>query len=354
VLTRTVDSYTLIVARSDVEVDEIAAIIEQAFWVAAACTAAVALAGGLLLGWRAQRRVERFSTALDAVAHGNLDKRVRAKGRGGDDLDRIARDLNSTLDRLHSLVTSMKHVTVDIAHDLKSPIARLRNQLADALTKVDGNAAVQGDIGEAIGEADRISATFDSLLKIAQIESGERREHFVPFDLAERVRQVVDLYVPVAEDAGDVLMLEAEPPKPLPVHGDPSLVGQLLVNLIENSIRHSPGGTRIVVSARQTKQGAALSVADNGPGIAESEYDNVLKRFYRLDKSRGTRGSGLGLALVAAVTEVHDAELHLSSASPGLKVTVLFPSPTVLRPGATAAKKPGAQGWTATGAIAPR
>ena len=178
-----------------------------------------------------------------------------------------------------------------------------------------------------------------------EFESGERREHFATFDLGARVRQVVDLYVPVAEDAGYLLKLDMDPDVPLGVYGDGSLVGQLLVNLIENSIRHSPAGTQITVSARSGKLGVQLCVADNGPGIAEAEHANVLKRFYRIDKSRGTSGSGLGLALVAAVAEVHGAELNLADASPGLIVTALFPNAASFAFGPAARKKPRPPYW---------
>jgi signal transduction histidine kinase len=221
----------------------------------------------------------------------------------------------------------MQSVTVDIAHDLRSPIARHRNRLAEVLAKPGLSSEVVQDIEGAIGEMDSIVETFDSLLRIAQLESGERLQSFERLDLEQVLQQISDLYLPVAEDAGCALVRSIAPDeRPLIVDGDPQLLSQLLINLIENAIRHCPQRTQIVIGAAREEAGIAITVADDGPGIPEGERSRVFERFYRLDRSRGSPGSGLGLALVAAISRLHGAEISILDNEPGLRVRVVFPA----------------------------
>jgi signal transduction histidine kinase len=326
VLGQTVGNSTLIIARNDSAVYEIGDIIENAFLVGAAIMALSALLAGLLIGVRAQKRVEAFSKTLDAVAQGDIKSRVDVVSTGGDDIDHIARKLNLTLDHLSSAMLSMQQVTVDIAHDLKSPIARLRNRLTDCIAHIEPEQDAKKDLLEAIGEADQISHTFDAMLRIAQIESGERRQHFEGLDLEKVVNRAVDIYAAVVEDAGGRLSIRADKSHMGRVIGDAQLILQLLANLIENSINHSQGAPQITLTIAAHPGGATLSVADNGPGIPAAERERVQERFYRLDKSRSSKGTGLGLALVAAVANLHGAKLSLSDNNPGLLATIDFPA----------------------------
>jgi signal transduction histidine kinase len=285
-----------------------------------------ALLAGLLIGVRAQKRVAAFSKTLDAVSQGQINSRVDVVPAGGDDIDHIARKLNLTLDHLSSAMLSMQQVTVDIAHDLKSPIARLRNRLIDCIAHFESEQNAKKDLLEAIGDADQIAQTFDAMLRIAQIESGERRQHFESLDLAKVVDRAVEIYGAVVEDAGGRLSIIANEAHAGRVVGDEQLILQLLANLIENSVNHCSSPPQIILTIGAHPGGTALSVADNGPGIPAAERERVQERFYRLDKSRSSKGTGLGLALVAAIANLHGAKLNLSDNNPGLRATVDFPT----------------------------
>jgi signal transduction histidine kinase len=326
VLGQTVGNATLIIARNDSAVYEIGDIIQNAFLVGAVIMALSALLAGLLIGVRAQKRVEAFSKTLDAVSQGEINSRIDVVPAGGDDIDHIARKLNLTLDHLSSVMVSMQHVTVDIAHDLKSPIARLRNRLTDCIALMHPEQEAKKDLLEAIVDADRISHTFDAMLRIAQIESGERRQHFELLDLSKVVDRAVEIYAAVVEDAGGRLSVEADKTHAARVFGDGQLILQMLANLIENSVNHCQGAPQISLTLGAHPGGTTLSVADNGPGIPAAERERVLERFYRLDKSRSSKGTGLGLALVAAVANLHGAKLNLSDNNPGLLATIDFPA----------------------------
>jgi signal transduction histidine kinase len=326
VLGQAVGDATLIIARNDSAVYEIGDILENAFLVGAAIMALSALLAGLLIGVRAQKRVAAFSKTLDAVSQGQINSRVDVVPAGGDDIDHIARKLNLTLDHLSSVMLSMQQVTVDIAHDLKSPIARLRNRLIDCIAHIEPEQDAKKDLLEAIGDADQISHTFDAMLRIAQIESGERRQHFESLDLSKVVDRAVEIYGAVVEDAGgqiSVITAEAHAGR---VVGDQQLILQLLANLIENSVNHCNGAPQITLTIAAHPGGTTLSVADNGPGIPAAERERVQERFYRLDKSRTSKGTGLGLALVAAIANLHGAKLNLSDNNPGLLAAVDFPA----------------------------
>ena len=324
VLGQKVGDATLIIARNDSAVYEIGDILENAFLVGAVIMALSALFAGLLIGVRAQKRVEAFTKTLDAVSQGQINSRVDVVPAGGDDIDHIARKLNLTLDHLSSAMLSMQQVTVDIAHDLKSPIARLRNRLIDCIAQIEPEQDAKKDLLEAIGDADQISHTFDAMLRIAQIESGERRQHFESLNLAKAVDRAVEIYGAVVEDAGGRLSVIADKNHAGRVVGDEQLLLQLLANLIENSLSHCQSAPRITLTISAHPGGTTLSVADNGPGIPESERERVKERFYRLDKSRSSKGTGLGLALVVAIANLHGAKLNLSDNSPGLLVTIDF------------------------------
>jgi signal transduction histidine kinase len=244
---------------------------------------------------------------------------VPVKG-SDDDLDRLAITFNRMLDRIAALMESVKQVSSDVAHDMRTPLTRLRNRLEAGLAAPqERDVAMEG----ALADLDAILETFAAILRIAQIESGARRAAFGPCDLTAIARTVVDAFAPSAEDARQALSLAAG--SPVRVDGDPELLTQMLVNLVENALRHAGPGAHIEVGVRRTAGGAVLTVTDNGPGVPAAERERLFDRFYRLEHSRSTPGSGLGLALVAAVAKLHDAEVRLLDAAPGLEARISFP-----------------------------
>ncbi|MEC7762530.1 MAG: HAMP domain-containing sensor histidine kinase [Pseudomonadota bacterium] len=282
-------------------------------------TVLISLGIGALIARASARRVERIEGVLDRIATGDLAARSRETGEG-DDLSRIGARVNRMAVKQEAATEALRQVTTDIAHDLRTPLQRIGVTLQDLEDRLpDGEAR---DLAAAAGEeADRAVSVFRALLQIAQIEGGGAKDRFKPVNLASVATRIAELYEPSAEDRDDTFTVDV-PEAPVMVRGDADLIGQALANLIENALRHTPAGgaVRIVVTPDGT-----LSVTDSGPGIPEAERDKVLRRLYRLERSRTTPGNGLGLALVAAIAESHDAGLDLDDAAPGLKVTLRFP-----------------------------
>ncbi|WP_304176886.1 HAMP domain-containing sensor histidine kinase [Phenylobacterium aquaticum] len=275
--------------------------------------------GGYALSRDVHRRLAAISGTAEAIIDGDLARRVPVQG-SDDDLDRLALTINRMLDRIAALMESLKQVSNDVAHDLRTPLNRLRQRLEAGLAAPDERAvALEGGLAD----LDSILDTFAALLRIAQIEGGARRAAFRRCDLSEIARTVVEAFAPSAEDGRQSLTLGVE--GPVPVDGDVELLTQMLVNLVENALRHAGPGARIQVGATAGEGAAVLSVADDGPGVPEAEHARLFDRFYRLERSRSTPGSGLGLALVAAVARLHGAEVRLADAHPGLIARVTFP-----------------------------
>ena len=293
--------------------------IVRAFGWGIAITVLLAAGGGAVLGVGFLRRIEAINRTTRSIMDGDLSKRVPASG-GGDEMDHLAINLNAMLDRIQVLMESLKQVSDDIAHDLRTPLSRLRHRLEDARVKAGSDGEVV--IGQAIAELDAILETFSALLRISQIEAGARRAAFSDVSLGQIVSTVSETYAPVAEDRGQ--RLEAIIDRTLSIHGDRELLTQMVANLIENPISHCPAGVEITVELRQEGGRPVLCVADTGPGIPASERERVFRRFYRLEASRTTPGSGLGLALVKAVANLHGASVELSDNHPGLRVNVRF------------------------------
>ncbi len=283
----------------------------------------VAFAGGAVIAMRVQRRLEVAEMTMNRVAEGDLAARIPLT-KAGDDVDHLAEQVNGALARLSSLVDGMRQVSSDIAHDLRTPLNRLQMRIAEARDRTAKGQDATGALEAAAGESEAIGRTFSALLRIAQIEAGARRERFSKVDVGALLGSVADVYADVAEDAGLTLHW-AVPEVALPVSGDAELLTQAFANLIENALRHCPKGTVISCSARKLGGMAELSVRDTGPGIPESERTHVLQRLYRLQRSRTTPGSGLGLSLVKAVADLHGATLTLADAQPGLCVKLSIP-----------------------------
>ncbi|MBX6747657.1 MAG: HAMP domain-containing histidine kinase, partial [Acetobacteraceae bacterium] len=290
----------------------------------------IGLLGGIVMGRGVVLRAARMEAALAAVEAGEISRRVPAR-EGGDEFDRLATRINATLDRLQALMDTVRQVTDDIAHDLRTPLTRLRQRLEAALRTAphgepEQEAPWRETIEGALADCDRILGIFAALLRIAQVESGARRAAFKRFDLTAVAETVAEVYAPAAEEREQRLETRLQPG--LAAWGDPELITQMLANLLENAVVHGRQGGSILLSlAPGPNGGAVLEVADDGPGIPEAERERVLRRFHRLDAARSRPGSGLGLALVAAVAELHGIHLSLGDNKPGLRVRLEIPPP---------------------------
>jgi signal transduction histidine kinase len=284
-----------------------------------AIVASLGLGGAALIAWRFDRRLGRVQDALAAYGSGDMSRRLPV-GKSGDELDRVARGVNTVLDRLATVMETTRQVSADVAHDLKTPMTRLRHHLADAEGASPGE--VKDVIRAAAAEAEHIIDTFEALLRLSEIEVGARRARFDKVDLSDVLEMVADAYGPDAEQTAHRIETAIKPQ--LHVHGDRELLTQAFANLVENAIRHSGKGATICVTAAANGVTVQAAVSDNGPGVPMSERERVLRRFGRLEASRSTPGTGLGLTLVNAIADLHGARLQLSDNRPGLKVTITF------------------------------
>lgn len=284
---------------------------------------ALALVTAIIANRLVARRVDLIAGSANAIVEGNLKHRVPITS-AGDDFDRLSQTLNAMLDRIQSLMESLEQVTNDIAHDLRTPLGRLRQGLEQLQRDPSASGSdYAAAVDRAIAEADGLLATFTALLRIAQIEGGARRSAFRTFDLSDALRAVFDAYELSAEDRGHRLHADIEPA--IKINGDRDLIVQMIANLIENALAHTPAGTDICVSLKRRAGHIAAEVADHGPGVPEEERNNIFRRFYRREVSRTTPGTGLGLSLVAAVGKLHGARIEASDNNPGLRIAILFP-----------------------------
>jgi signal transduction histidine kinase len=282
----------------------------------------LALGGGLLIGGIFLRRMDRVNQALQRIMNGAQDERVPPIGMGAE-FSRLTRNMNLMLGRTQALMDGLRQVSTDIAHDLRTPLGRLRQHL-ESMRDLHGPEALEGAIDDALAQVDEVLATFHALLRIGQIEGGAGRARFETVNLSAVMERVHLAYETAAEDAGKSFNAEITPD--LEIHGDPQLLTQLFANLIENALRHAGEGAEISMRLASVDGAVTATVADNGPGIPTAEHGRVVQRFYRLDASRSTAGSGLGLSLVAAIAELHGADLRLRDNSPGLLVELQFPN----------------------------
>jgi signal transduction histidine kinase len=288
-----------------------------------AASIGLALVGGLIMSGRLMRRIEKISMTSRSIIGEDLRQRLPVT-RAEDELDHLAGSINAMLDRIAALMNDLRQVTTDIAHDLRTPLTRLRQRLELAVRPGEDAAAARLTLESAVAEIDSILAIFGALLRIAQIEASNRRIGFKAISLSELLGAVAELYRPMAEENGQILIETIEPS--LQVQGERELLMQLFANLIENALRHTPRGSTIALVARRTDRWTQVSVTDDGPGIPENLRGKVLQRFFRLESSRTTVGHGLGLSMANAIVKVHDATLELTDAGPGLRATVLLPS----------------------------
>ena len=282
----------------------------------------LALIGGLVVGTLFLRRLDGVNNAIERILQGSMSERLPAIGMGGE-FDVLLTNLNRMLDRIEALMSGLRQVSTDIAHDLRTPLTRLRQRLEDMKEGLGRPELIsEAKIDEAIEQMDSILAIFRALLRISTLEAGVGKQRFAEVDLSEILERIFHAYRPVAEDSGHNLSADIEPA--LDVLGDGELLTQAITNLIENGLAHTPSGSHIRLSLARTGDGITLAVVDDGPGIPASEHEMVLRRFYRLDGSRHSPGSGLGLALVKAIAALHEARLKLSDNWPGLRAEMIF------------------------------
>lgn len=282
----------------------------------------LAIAMGLTLSHNLLRRVERMNSTLVSILSGDREARVPLDHRD-DEFEELARHFNSLLDENERLMREIGEVTDNIAHDLRTPLARVRSRIEAALAQPIDAGDAEDVLQDVLVETNSLLDTFHALLSIAKIESGSAHERMSAVDLEELTLAAIELYEPVAEEAGIQIEPKIEPG--LVLRGNHHLLSQALSNLIDNAIKFSPRGTQIEVCACRDASGLSLCVADNGPGVPEKDRKRVLTRFVRLDASRQEPGTGLGLSLVSAIARLHGAELRLEDNQPGLRVCLIFP-----------------------------
>lgn len=312
--------------------------LNQIIWAAAQWSVAfvivLGLAGGFFITRRVLKRVDDMSATAQTIMAGDLSGRLSVAGTG-DELDRLAVSFNSMLERIEALMHGLKEVSDNIAHDLKTPLTRLRNRCEAALRSGQSEADHRVALEATIEESDRLIQTFNALLMIARAESGHARDLMGEFDAAEIARDVGELYEPVAEDAGLKLIVETSPT--VKIKGSRELVSQAVANLVDNAIKYAappacaPHQTprSITVSAAERGDEILLAVADNGPGIPPADRQRAIERFVRLETSRTQPGSGLGLSLASAVAHLHGGALRLEDNDPGLKAVLALPRGSV-------------------------
>jgi signal transduction histidine kinase len=287
-----------------------------------ALMAALALAGGVLISRPMLRRIDAIGRTSREIMAGDLARRVPLTGRR-DELDRLAESLNAMLDQIQRLVAGMRQVSDNIAHDLRTPLSRMRSRLEFTLMDHSDPARYREAIERTIAEADALLKTFNALLSIAQAEAGVPRARFEPVELDRVVCDVAELYAALAEERGVALALSTV--SPVVVHGDRHLLFQAISNLVDNAVKFTPPGGRATLGLERQDREARVVVADNGEGIPAEARERVLERFVRLDDSRGAPGSGLGLSLIAAVARLHDGAIELGDNAPGLRAVLRLP-----------------------------
>jgi signal transduction histidine kinase len=321
--------FRLLVGRDLEERERLFDIVATAGRWSVAIVIILGVAGGVFVSKRVLNRVDAMTLTAQTIMAGDLSGRLPIAG-SGDELDRLASNLNAMLERIEALMRGLKEVSDNVAHDLRTPLTRLRNRAEEALRTAKDEPGYRSALEATIEESDGLISTFNALLMIARAESGEARENMSEFDAAEVAQDVSELYEPLADTKGLALRVEATP---APVKGNRELVSQALANLVDNAIKyaepqgHAANGTpaEILVTAGSEGDRIKLAVRDGGPGIPESDRAHAIERFVRLEQSRTKPGSGLGLSLAAAVARLHGGELKLEDNAPGLKAVLDLP-----------------------------
>ncbi len=285
-------------------------------------TLGLGLAGGIFMSRNLLRRIETINVTSREIMAGDLHQRIPVSG-SEDEMDQLAGNLNDMLEQIEKLVTGMSQVTENIAHDLRNPLNRLRNRLEVTLMGEGSIEDYRGALEQTIGETEQLLETFNGLLNIARAESGRPDGEMVDFDLSDLVRDMADLYRPVAEEKE--IKFSENICADVTLCGNRHLMSQALANLLDNGVKYTPGGGTVAVVLERDDAGLRLIIADSGPGIPDADRERVLDRFVRLEDSRNSPGSGLGLSLVKAVAGLHSADIMLEDNLPGLRVVLSFP-----------------------------
>ncbi len=324
--------YMLLVARDTEDESRVIGRISRAVWIAAGLVLALGLIFGALISRRFASRLDALNDVARDVKAGDLKRRA-PRNHTGDELDELAANLNAMLGQIEQLMAATRHAGDAIAHDLRSPLTRMRNRLEAQLRDTDKMDAAEAQVAlhRTMDDADELLHTFNTVLRIARLEAGEQREKYDTMDPAPLLHDMAELFEPVAEDLG--LSFEAEIEDGLLIRADQGLLAQALSNLIDNALKYTPKGGAVALRLRKQRDGKAIiSITDTGPGIPEEKREAVFQRFVRLEESRTQTGSGLGLSLVLAVAKAHGAELVISDGAgdkgkdgPGLHIALVFP-----------------------------
>lgn len=312
----------LVVAIDSEAVERIDQMIFALFATAFVLVVALGVAGALLLGGYLRRRLARISGTSQAIMAGDMARRIPVSPRE-DEFDQLAIALNAMLDRIAQLLDNLRQVSSDVAHDLRTPLARLRSQIESTLDGIGDPQSHRPALKRALAQSDDLLALFAAILRISEIESGALKRHFAPVDLSDLAADLADSYAPAVTDGGRSLTAHIIPG--LAIKGDRELIAQATINLLDNAQRHTPPGTAIAIAVRPAGDKVALTVTDNGPGVAAADRPLIARRFARLESSRTTPGHGLGLNLVAAIAAAHDGSLIIDDNQPGLRVTLILP-----------------------------
>ena len=312
----------LVVAADDEWIERIDDTVIGVFGAAFIVACLVALAGAATLGSYLQQRLRSISRAAETIIAGDIRQRMPVSARR-DEFDQLAITLNRMLDRIEGLLENLRQVSSDVAHDLRTPLARLRTRLEQGALQSGPDADARPVIEDSIKQVDEVLSLFAAILRIAEVESGQPRRSFGSVDLSALVMDLAESYAPAVHDGGRTLLWSVE--SGLELDGDRELLAQAIVNLVENAQRHTPKGTIIRLTSVGFDGTVSVQVEDNGPGVPNADLHRVVRRFARLESSRNTAGYGLGLNLVSAVAALHGGRLVLKSAGPGLTATIELP-----------------------------
>ncbi len=326
--TRLRGGFILVVGRDVEERRQFAALIRRTVFIALGMTLVFGLGGGLLMSRNFLRRIDTISATSRSIMAGDLSERMPVRGTN-DEIDRLSANLNDMLDQIERLMSGMREVSDNVAHDLRTSLTRLKARVEAALRQ-DCEQAYEQALMETITESDQLLETFNALLNITRAETGQARDQFEPLDVGEVVDELAELYEPLIEDAGAVF--EVRTVLGLMVRGNRQLLAQAVSNLIDNAIKYGqpPKSKKAVqnisLKVATEQDSVRITVADNGPGIPEKDQERVLKRFVRLDSSRSQPGSGLGLSLVGGLARLHDGELELQNEKNGFSIALILPA----------------------------
>jgi signal transduction histidine kinase len=320
IATRLEDGSRLIVGRDLIELDAIRTVVERALLVSGAVSIVLAFFGAQIFRSRLEARIGRIRRTTARIAAGELSSRIVVMGN--DEFARLGDDINRMLDRIEALMEGVRHVSNSIAHDLRTPLSRVRSRLDRALQASADPHALVADARLAIEDIDSVISLFDKLLQIAALESGVRAGTFEKLDLAAIAQDMTELYEAAAEEQGVALHFTGTPTI---IRGDRDLLASALASLIDNAIKYGRNGGRVDVDVATVDGTPALTVRDYGQGVPPEDMDKLTRRFYRVDQSRHLPGNGLGLSIVTAITQLHDGALELRRADPGFEASMVFP-----------------------------